>query len=273
MVVCGVKHLGDEVGVVVFAHRLIIFALRKELHVEVLNGLSLPQPEHGNSLAVLARYHHVVCGGLNFGAVYIFCLHAVFGPLLLHLAVELYLERFVASVGEPYFAAGEPHVGELYLPAVDYLLFEEAVFIAERIAHCGVVARCERVQKACGKPAETAVAEACVGLEFIQIFKVEAVRRNDFFVYVGRAEIVNAVFKRSAEKEFHAEVINALCALGLYLLVELLPLFEQNVAYAHYYGFIHLLFCGLRGAHAEIARELALNGLFNFLFGYSCAAH
>ena len=175
VIVCRIEHFGDEVGVVVFAHRLIVFALREQLHVEVLNGLSLPQSEYGNGVAVFTGDHHVVCYCFDLGAIDIFGLHAVFGPLLLDLAVEPYFERLIAPVGEPHLAAGQPYVGQFYLPAVYDLLFEQAEFVAQRIAHRGVVAGRERIHKAGCKPAEAAVAEACIRLEFIQVFKVEAV--------------------------------------------------------------------------------------------------
>ena len=42
-VICGIKHLCKQVRVIIIGHCLIVFALREQLHIEVLHGLCLPQ--------------------------------------------------------------------------------------------------------------------------------------------------------------------------------------------------------------------------------------
>ena len=270
VVVCGIEYLGNKVGVVILAHCLIIFALREQLHIEVLHGLCFPQSEHRDSVAVFTGNHHIVSDGFNVVAVDVLRLHSVFSPLLLNLAVKLNDKRFIASVREPDFAAGKPYVGQFYLPAVYYLLFEQTKFVAKRITHCGIIAGCKRIHKACGKPAEAAVAEACIRLELVKVFKVETIRGNNFLIDVSSTEVKDAVFQRPAEQKFHAQIIDALGALCLYLFVELLSFFKQNIPDAHYDSFVHLLFGGLCGAYTEVPRQFALDCLLNLFFGNSC---
>ena len=62
-------------------------------------------------------------------------------PALLDLTVEFDDELLVAALGEPAFAAGEPHIGKLDLPAVHDLLLEETVLIEDGKTHGGIVLR------------------------------------------------------------------------------------------------------------------------------------
>ena len=167
MIIRRIEHLCEDVCIVVLNHGLIVIALREELHIEILYRLSLPQPQNGDSVAVLARNHHIVGHGLYVLTVDIVDLHAVFGPLFLHFAAETDEIRFIRTLRKPCLAAGKPDVGQFCLPAVYNLLFEQTIFIPQRVSHCGVIAGCKRIHKACSQPAQTTITQTCVRFKLI----------------------------------------------------------------------------------------------------------
>jgi hypothetical protein len=62
----------------------------------------------------------------------------------------------------------QPVVGLLVLPAVPQGLPEDAVFVAQPVAHGGQLERRHRIEEARREPPEPAVAEARVGLRLDQ---------------------------------------------------------------------------------------------------------
>ena len=266
MIVGGIEHLGNELRLIVLAHDFIVVALRKELHVEVLLCAGTPQAKHAHRLGIGARNHHVVGDRLDFLGIAVDGLHAVVRPALLDLTVEFDDELLVAALGEPAFAAGEPHIGKLDLPAVHDLLLEETVLIEDGKTHGGIVLRRKSVQKTGGEAAESPISEPCIGLFFIEILQRELILLFECpFDGIADAEIVDAVLEGAAHQKLHAEIIDPLCARRFHLEMELLTLFEHDISHAHDDSLVDLLPRCLGGAHAEIPGELAADQLLCFL--------
>ena len=182
MVICRIEYFGKHVCVIVFDHCLVVITLRKELHIEVLHGFCFPEPEHGHGFAVLARYHHIVSDRFNVLTVdIIYFEYAVFSPLFFHSAAKTNNVRFIRTLSKPRLASGQPHIGQLGLPAVDYLLLEQTVFVSQRIAHCGVVAGCQRIHKACSQSSESTITQTCVRFQFIKFVKRYAIAVKHLF--------------------------------------------------------------------------------------------
>ena len=91
----------------------------------------------------------------------------------LERAVELDLHLLVRAGDLPRVRAAQPVVGLLVLPAVLDRLPEDAVLVAQTVAHGGKLHRRHRVEEAGGQAPEPAVAQAGVGLLFKQIEPVE----------------------------------------------------------------------------------------------------
>ena len=80
----------------------------------------------------------------------------------------------------------------------DHLL-EEAVLVAERKARCRVVKRGERIHKAGGKTAETAVAEARIGLALVKLLEIAAE------IGISRQGVRELIKKAEEELRFYEE--------------------------------------------------------------------
>ena len=174
MVIRGIEHLADGFCLGAILHCSCILALCKQTHIEVLDIACAPQSELADSRAVCARHHHVVRNSLDLLGILVNDLHAAVLPKLLDVTAEAYVEGSVGSGHKPYLTAGQPYIRQLYLNAVHDLLLEQAVFIADREACCGIVQRGQGIHKASCKSAKTAVAKACIGLAGIQVVKSEA---------------------------------------------------------------------------------------------------
>ena len=86
-------------------------------------------------------------------------------PVFLKIALKVNFDRLLRLRIEPYFAAGEPVVGQLGLPAFFELLLENAVLIADRMTGCGIARGCKAVEIAGSQSAQTAVAQSRIRLK------------------------------------------------------------------------------------------------------------
>ena len=134
MVILWVKHLGNDLRHGVPLHGPQIIAAVEQLHVKFL-GLSRPQPQPADPLAVLAGNHHIIGHRQNLGGV--LYLDGVKAPIpaLLQVAVEIDGHRLFRMGLQPYGAAGQPEIRKLSLPAVHQLLTENTIFIPQGVAH------------------------------------------------------------------------------------------------------------------------------------------
>ena len=254
VVVGGVEHLGDGLRLRALRQRLGILPLREQRHVEVGDVARTPQPQTADRIAVRARDHHVVGDSLNLFAVLVADVAVPLRPLLHDLPAKADAEGAVGAGNQPDLAAGQPDVGQLDLQAVDDLLLEETVLIADGKAGCRVVERRQRVHKAGGKSAETAVAETRVRLELIKVVDVEAEVLQRQAVFVHHAEVAEVGLERSAQQKLHAHIVHTLGAGLVDLLLEELALFGERVLDGHGSCLVHLLRGRFLRRAAEVTR-------------------
>ena len=226
VVVVGIEHLGYRLSDRVLAESLFVIALIEHTHIE-RRSLCLPQTEHRNALVAISGNIHIIRNGNDRAVILIGDMVILLIPVFLQLAVKMDLYSFVLLGNEPYLAAGEPVVGELGLPAVLDLLLEDTVFIADRIAHCGISVCCGAVEIAGGKTSETAVSETCVGFVFIDMIEVHIPVLQKLFDHIIYLEIEKARFERAPHEEFHRDIIYLLFALGMRLVSEFSPSFAE----------------------------------------------
>ena len=242
VVVGGIEHLGDDLGVGAFLKRTGVLSLREQAHVEILNVSCLPQTELADGGAVRARDHHVVGNGLDLlgvlvddGAV------AVLAPLLSDAAAKADLVDAVGAGNQPNVAAWQPDVGQLNLHTVHDHLLEESVLVADGKARGGIIERGEGVHKAGGKAAKSSVAKSCIGLAFVKLLQGKAERGEGLVISLVQAEVAEIGPQRAAEQEFHAHIVDALCALAVDLLFVGGSLFAQHILDGDGRRLIHLL--------------------------------
>ena len=67
---------------------------------------------------------------------------------------------------------------------------------------------CKSVKVAGGKPAETTVAETCVRLAVIELFKLDAKSLESGFHCFCQVEIVEVVLEGTSHEKFHAKIVD-----------------------------------------------------------------
>ncbi len=116
-------------------------------------------------------------------------------PALLHTAAEMDLHLVLGHTDLPGVPAHivEPGVRRLHLGIVDDALAEEAVFIADAAAHGRIVQRGEGIEEAARQAAQTAVAQAGIGLHVLQLVDGQAQVGEDLPVYLCLVEVEKVV--------------------------------------------------------------------------------
>ena len=259
MIVGGVQHLGNGIGVGSLLHSAGVLSLREQTHVEILDAASLPETEAGHALGLGARDHHVVGNCLQLLGILVDDLHAaVILPLLVDVTAKAYGKDTVGTGYQPHVTAGQPHVGQLYLNTVHDLLLEKTVLVANGEAGGGVIQGGQGVHEAGGKTAKTAVTQTCIGLTLVQIVQGVAKSRQRLGILLGKAQVAYVGLEGTAQQKFHAHVVHALAAGLIDLLLEGTALLGEDVADGHSRGLVDLLLGGLGRGAAEETGELDL---------------
>ena len=214
VVIRRIQHLGDDLRHGFLLHRAHIVALIKQRHIHAGRGRP-PQPQGGHALAVFACHHHVVGLGDDFGRIFAFnVVVTLVIPPLVDLAAEIHFFRQLRTRQQPAFAAGQPEIRQLGLPAVHQLLAEDAVFVQQRIPDGGHALGGKTVQEAGRQPPESAVAEAGVRLQLIQRVQFNAPLAHHLFGGTGHIQVIQRVFQRTTHQKFHAQIVHL---LGVFL--------------------------------------------------------
>ena len=95
----------------------------------------------------------------------------------------------------------EPCIGKLCLITVYYLLSEQTVLISERAAVSRKIESRERVDKACGKSAKTAVTQTCIVFKLRYLGKSIAQILKHRLIVGCLHEVQDVCCEQSAHKE------------------------------------------------------------------------
>ena len=79
--------------------------------------------------ALIAGNRHIIRNCFDGIIVFVIDMVVAVIPEFLHLAAEMDVNRLIRIRRQPDFAAGQPIIRQLGLPAVDDLLFENAILI------------------------------------------------------------------------------------------------------------------------------------------------
>ncbi len=163
-----------------------------------------PEPQRVHRVVVIAGHRHIIRNGQHFLVSFVVEDALVFDVLLPDLAAELDGHRLVRPPKFPDVAVLQPRVRQFRLVAVDDLLPEHAIAVADTAAVSRNVQGSHRVQKTGGQPAESAAAKSGLGLLFGQVFQADpqiaqpllALRQNIQVEQIGQQNASLQVFDR-----------------------------------------------------------------------------
>ena len=151
-------------------------------------------------------------------------------PGLYGLAVKADLLCLVGMALDPDLTAGQPVVGRFLLPAVHDLLLEDAVLVQDGVTGAGDAVGGHAVQIAGSQAAQTAVAQASVGLTVVNGVDLDVGVSQHAFGYFVQPQVEQAGTQAATHQEFHAEVVDLLFALAQHLGLELLLAVRHDLA-------------------------------------------
>ena len=174
VVVLGVEDLGDGLRHGLVLGSLQVLAPGEEGHVHRPGGPGIPQPQSVDVAGTVARHHHVAGDGQHRGGVFVDDMEVAVVPEFPEGAAEVDGLGLVGLGQQPGGAHAFPVVRQLHLLALHDLLLENTQFIADGVAGGRNVQGGHGVQIAGGQTAQTAVAQAGIGLQLEQVGGGEA---------------------------------------------------------------------------------------------------
>ena len=268
VVVVGVQHLADELGVGALGDGAAVLARVEAVHIEA-GRLGLPQAQLGNAVGIVPGHIHVAGYGDDAGIVFVLHMVVYAVPALLDLSVKAHLHGLVRMAFQPHAAAGQPVVGAFLLPAVHDLLLEDAVFVQDGIARAGDIVGGHTVQIARGQTAQAAVAQARVRLLLVDIVQLHAVIPQHLVRHAAQAQIKQAGLQAAAHQKFHAQVIHLLAVGAVGARDKALALFAEHAPCNECKRAVDLFVRCRRDVDGEFIEQLFSQQLFKFFFGIS----
>ena len=265
VVVRRVEHLCDDLGHRALLQTLDIAAGGKEVHVQVVRAVRLPEAERVDAPVAIRCDEHVARHGQHaLIAAQLAVVVAVGVPVRLDAAAEAHLDRVLMARHEPARRGRAPVVRDLGLAAVDDALPEDAQLVAQRVARGGDALGGKAVHVARGKAAETAVAEACVRLGLKNIGSAAAEILERAGERVADAEVEGVLHQRAPHEKLHRQVVHL--ALGRGAAVERVQA-REDLADDDGRGLKDLLVGRGLGRDAEVCAELVGNGAAQLVAG------
>ena len=145
-------------------------------------------------------------------------------------AAEVDELRVLGAREFPRVAVLEPAVRLLDLLPVDDALAEDAVVVAEAVAHAREVERTHRVEEARGEAPKSAVSEPGVHLEVAQGVPVDAVLLQRLGTLAVELEVHDIVAEEAADEEFKGQIVDAALVLRVVALLRVDPPLHDAVA-------------------------------------------
>ena len=176
-------------------------------------------------------------------------------PVFLEISLEVHVNGKLRPGIQPDGAARQPVVRQLGLPAVFQLLLEDAVLVADGVAHCRVRLGGKGVHIAGGKTAQPSVAQTCVRLVFIDLIQVDVVLSQNLGDVVHQLQVVKTGFEGSAHQEFHGQIVDLLAAVGIAFIDKGLALCPQDIHHHGGQNLIDLLVRGLIRGNVELGLQ------------------
>ena len=228
-VVVRIEDLGQVLGPHLARDGVRVGPLVEVVEVKVIDRLRAPEAKRVDGVAI-ADDRQVI--GKTFDDLVRHpdpLLAPVFGETL-DVSAEVDVLRVFRTLHLPRIAVLQPRIRLLDLTAVDDLLAENAVVIAETVAHAREVQRRHRVEIAGRETSEATVAEARVRLEVTKVVPVDAEVLEGLATELVRLQVDDVVAQETSDQELERHVVDALRVLTAVLLLRGDPALDDAVA-------------------------------------------
>ena len=265
VVVVGIQDLGDQLSGSAVADGGVVVAGVEAAHVEA-GRLGLPQTQLGHTGRAVTGHIHIV--GHSDDAVVVLVLHMMETavPGLDGLAVKADLLGLVGVALDPHLTAGQPVIGSFLLPAVHDLLLEDTVFIQDGVTGAGDAVGGHAVQIAGGQAAQTAVAQARVGLLVVDVVDFDAGLVQHSLGHFVQAQVEQAGAQAAAHQEFHAQVVNLLLTFAQGAGLELFLLVGHDLTHDGSHAAVDLIHRGNVQRDIAFAHQRVFEQFIKFFF-------
>ena len=194
--------------VLVFDRRHVV-ALIKSGQIDFAAGLGRPEPQRVGRFGGVTGNDGVVRHGQHILGIK--PAHGL--AVLLEAAAETHPVLHFRTRKLPRITARQPVIRNLDLMAVDDLLFEHAVVVADAVTEPGQAERGHRVEKTGGKPAQAAIAEGGIMFKVDQLVEIDVHLGQRLLYILVNIERQQCIGKRAPDQKLHRQVIHPLDVL------------------------------------------------------------
>jgi hypothetical protein len=225
-----IEEFADRFGACLLGAGRDVVAGVEDVELERIGRMRRPQPQRVDVLAAPADDRRVVGHRLDGfrrmpgGAV------AAAVVDVLDMAAEMDVVDHLRPLEFPGVAVGQPLVGIFLLPALVHDLAEQAEIVADAVADRGDRQRRHALHEARRKPPEAAIAEGCIRLAFAQVRQIDAEIAERGLEHRQQPHIVQCVGEQAADQELEREIVDALGAGIVALLLRRQPVMHDAVA-------------------------------------------
>ena len=254
--VVGIQHARERLRRERIGQRLGELAAAEALEVEVVRSRRRPQAQRIDRLAAVSDHGPVVGNADQAGREPRNQLQA---PLAhRERAAEVHHHLLARTRDLPGILPAQPVVRLLVLPAVPDRLPEDAVLVAQPVAHGRDLQRRQRVEETGGQATEPAVAEAGVRFLLEQLDPIDLLLLRDADHVRGDPEVGDVVRERATEQELHREVVHALGVLARVGLLRVDPALREQIPHRARERLEALARAGVRDRDDVVEGEMSL---------------
>ena len=164
MVIVRIEHFHNRFGQILLLHCLLVISPVKGIQIEGVNRLRIPDPQGIDHVVSIADHRQII--GHSSHRLVSFLdktIHAV--PVFnAHITAEFYLYGILRAADLKGIAVLQPVIRHLHLIAIFNLLLKHTIAIANAAAIGRISQSCQRIEKAGGQAAQTAVSKGCIRL-------------------------------------------------------------------------------------------------------------
>ncbi len=254
--VVGVQHAGDGFRGERFAKRSGEVAAAELLKVEIIGSCRRPESQRVDRLAAVTDdwsiERHADQGGRLPGD----------GPQTAALqfkgTIQFDFDGLIRPRDLPRIGTAEPVVRLLILPAVADRLSEDAVFIAQPVAHRRKLHRGHRVEETGGESPQPAVSQAGVGLRVEHGWPIEVFVQDSLLDERIEQQVGHVIGQRSSDEKLHREIIDPFGILARVGFVGLNPALREHIAHRAGKGLEALARPGFSGSRHVIEEQMTI---------------
>ena len=271
MVIRRIQHLGNHFCHSPLLHGFHIFTRGKQVHIQILGAVRVPQPQGIHLQAVISRDQHIPRHS-NHGLIphMLSSVVTAFIPVGPDIAAKANFHSLVIMGNQPTLRRQTPVIGHFRLPAVPDHLAEDSQFVADGISRCIDSLRSHRIHITGRQSAQTAIAQTGIRLRIKYIRRMEPQILQGLTQRLPHAQVIGIFQQGTANQKLHGQVVHLFS--GDILLMKALQAAHQFPD-DHGTGLKHLVSGCLLAGDREIGVQLILNGTAHFIGGNIAPIH